>query len=236
MSMSNQNSTDTEPKKCLCPIKTGQTQNQRNVYVQSKQYRHRTKEMSMSNQNRTDTEPKKCLCPIKTGQTQNQRNVYVQSKQDRHRTKEMSMSHQNTVAFRQDLLNSHYKERRIEWECRFCGTDHLCRHQTTLLWTPPVFIIHLSRYSNQKTRVIIPKDSLSLQGYMEPEHQSRPYELFAVVIHHGTTSSGHYTSCCRNQHGKTWRTYDDKAVHTTDLQRVLNDHVPHLLFYTQQQG
>jgi ubiquitin carboxyl-terminal hydrolase 22/27/51 len=50
--------------------------------------------------------------------------------------------------------------------------------------------------------------------------RSEMYELFAVVDHHGTMDSGHYT--CFVKHDGLWFRCDDSWIMKSNLQNVVN--------------
>nr|XP_045619209.1 trichohyalin-like isoform X3 [Procambarus clarkii] len=145
----------------------------------------------------------------------------------------------STTCSLQDLLISFYKRKNVDRECSYCRRSHMCRRETSLTNLPPVLIVHLRRYTGQageperKTWVTFPADGLNLQDYAH-NYRSPTYELFAVVNHEGSAASGHYTTFCRNQHGKTWRLYDDDLVTETSLETALEESEAQLLFYTEK--
>ena len=71
---------------------------------------------------------------------------------------------------------------------------------------------------------------------LSPYMTSRPattvlYDLFAVVNHHGTLSSGHYTNFARSD--KTWYKFDDAWVTAVPEDHVLRSEA-YLLFYIRR--
>ncbi|KAK8751696.1 hypothetical protein OTU49_009844, partial [Cherax quadricarinatus] len=138
----------------------------------------------------------------------------------------------------QDLIRTFYRRQKVDRECSQCRRLNTCHRDKFITLLPPVLIIHLRRYSSadereRRTWVTFPADGLSLQDHTHANYHSPTYELFAVVNHEGPISSGHYTTFCRNQHGKTWRLYDDLRVSETDLETVLEESQAQILFYTE---
>jgi ubiquitin carboxyl-terminal hydrolase 20/33 len=56
------------------------------------------------------------------------------------------------------------------------------------------------------------------------------YDLVAVICHHGTAASGHYTTYALNQYNETWYEFDDQYVTSVDCQQVANCDA-YVLFY-----
>ncbi|KAK8719652.1 hypothetical protein OTU49_013890 [Cherax quadricarinatus] len=140
----------------------------------------------------------------------------------------------------QDLLNKHYAQRKISWDCHFCGQEHLCNHDMKIVHLPPVLFIHLSRYSSQgpkgkKTQVLFPAEDLSLKEHMKLGSTSPCYEVCSVVRHKGTMTAGHYTAYCRSHRNGSdgWHFFDDDLVSSTDLDTILQLATAHILVYTQ---
>ncbi|KAK3864038.1 hypothetical protein Pcinc_030235 [Petrolisthes cinctipes] len=137
-----------------------------------------------------------------------------------------------------------YSLMKVEWECKkVCRKTHVCRQTTRIRYLPPILIIYLSRTSSsrdrdgqvRKTRVTFPSDRLSLLDYLDHRDRNSPsYDLFAVINHHGSANSGHYTAYCRGPTQSTWRYYDDQKVTETSLQRVLAEVEVHILFYVEK--
>ena len=87
-------------------------------------------------------------------------------------------------------------------------------------------------------------DSLKIPTILEINLETCPnansnveYSLQAIVFHIGNNiSSGHYTSCCRNQTDHQWRYFDDETVeikHEQEVEYMLEGSrkQPYLLFY-----
>ena len=86
--------------------------------------------------------------------------------------------------------------------------------------------------SKSTTFVEFPAHGLDVSPYMsDSSAPSTIYDLFAVVNHHGTLSSGHYTNFCRS--GSKWYKFDDAYVSQVDEDQVLRSEA-YLLFYMRR--
>lgn len=88
---------------------------------------------------------------------------------------------------------------------------------------PEVLIVALNRFHNDfrtgkmwklHNRIDFPVTGLDvsdwLSGNSSSEDVDRLYDLYAVVNHHGSMTSGHYTATCRNSFDRKWRKFDDE--------------------------
>ena len=94
---------------------------------------------------------------------------------------------------------------------------------TRFLTCPRVLMIHLKRFefdqlsqSNEKLNYLYMfEDKLSMKEYLssdaDPDTPS-DYELFGVLVHSGTTKSGHYYSFLRTSPSPQWYKFNDSRV------------------------
>ena len=99
--------------------------------------------------------------------------------------------------------------------CEKCGgrKEHT---KTMQLWTmPPVLLVSVKRFdgrSKLKGRVRYPETGLDFERKARGSAAGKSsYDLFGVVRHHGTRSSGHYTALCKSRFGSWWL-FDDSRV------------------------
>lgn len=122
-------------------------------------------------------------------------------------------------------------------KCDKCGTYQDCFKQLSIHSMPKVLCIHFKRFdallrSKISKFVQFPAHGLDVSPYMlGTSSLSTIYDLFAVVNHHGTISSGHYTSYCRS--GPNWYKFDDAIVTQVDEDQVLRSEA-YLLFYMRR--
>lgn len=118
-----------------------------------------------------------------------------------------------------------------KWMCPKCRIQRKATKQLTLARLPPHLVIHLKRFSFQSShssrfslsprswygpkegkisvRLDFPLDGLNLTSYA-PAGEKGLYDLYAVVHHFGSLTSGHYTATVRSQ-GR-WFYADDARI------------------------
>eukprot|EP00117_Sycon_ciliatum_P002505 scpid37618/ scgid7704/ Ubiquitin carboxyl-terminal hydrolase 22; Deubiquitinating enzyme 22; Ubiquitin thioesterase 22; Ubiquitin-specific-processing protease 22 len=131
--------------------------------------------------------------------------------------------------------------------CEMCNTSQECSKQLRMYETPPVICFHLKRFEQlqlkkrQKkisTFVEFP-ETLDVSEFMAERENSdsrtkhplwNTYSLFAVVVHKGQLSQGHYT-CFVRQKKNEWYRCDDSAVTRASVNEVLNSESYLLLYH-----
>ncbi|KAF7668565.1 hypothetical protein LDENG_00004960 [Lucifuga dentata] len=119
--------------------------------------------------------------------------------------------------------------------CAQCGTKTPSKQGFKLLSLPRILCVHLKRVWNyggipQKTSfsVTFPESFDFSQDFQETfskdfTQNDCKYVLYAVVVHSGTTSFGHYTAFIHHKEAKTWYFADDSHVEQAsweDVQRT----------------
>jgi len=113
-----------------------------------------------------------------------------------------------------------------DWTCPHCHQcSHDCFKKLDIWRLPPVIVLHLKRLSftaagavhKEHAHVAFPLRDLDLSqlaiGPAPPQAASSAvYDLYAVVEHHGSSQSGHYTACCYNRQAARWYHMDDVRV------------------------
>lgn len=98
------------------------------------------------------------------------------------------------------------------WECPHCKEKRAATKQISFKQLPPVLILHLKRFSSLGAKIgVSVKYPLVLTGIAGTCSED-VYDLYAVVRHHGRSSSGgHYDSVvrCTDQH---WYNFNDSQV------------------------
>ncbi|GFR01005.1 ubiquitin carboxyl-terminal hydrolase 20 [Trichonephila clavata] len=104
---------------------------------------------------------------------------------------------------------------------------------------PEILCIHLKRFRHEvmystkiNNYVSFPLEGLDMAAFL---HKSYPrgvttYDLAAVICHHGTAGSGHYTAYCLNYLNDQWYEFDDQYVTAVDAEIVRNCEA-YVLFY-----
>lgn len=85
---------------------------------------------------------------------------------------------------------------------------------------PNLLVIHLKRFkftathrSKIRTFVKYPIQNFSLEDICCVKQEEKPtYDLFAVINHNGTLTSGHYTAFAKNRDDLRWYLYNDAYV------------------------
>lgn len=108
-----------------------------------------------------------------------------------------------------------------------------------VLQLPEVLCIHLKRFRHEVmfsskigSYVSFPLDGLDMSPFLHREcpRTSTIYDLMAVICHHGTAGSGHYTTYALNHLNDQWYEFDDQYVTSVEPQVVQNCEA-YVLFY-----
>ncbi|KAK3874307.1 hypothetical protein Pcinc_020747 [Petrolisthes cinctipes] len=141
----------------------------------------------------------------------------------------------------EEALEHYYRIQAIDWDCPYCGYQHLCHQQMRILFLPKVLILHLDRYNEdgrdpKLTRVTFPNNEFILGDFMTPgwKGRSKEYSLYGICNLHGRGNSSHYTTCCQSNKYNTnnkrpWIIFDDDMVQL--IERFKNPREAHILFY-----
>ncbi|OQR76953.1 ubiquitin carboxyl-terminal hydrolase 20-like [Tropilaelaps mercedesae] len=123
-----------------------------------------------------------------------------------------------------------------------CGKCNKLRNgikYSKLLELPEVLCIHLKRFRHEllfstkiSSRVSFPLEGLDMAPFTHPHARDEVtlYDLVAVICHHGTASSGHYTSYAKNEYDEQWYEFDDTYVSKVDPSVVATCEA-YVLFY-----
>ena len=159
----------------------------------------------------------------------------------------ISIYHALNIATSMDWLTADNK-----YWCSGCGHLTEGRRDTLLSRLPSIMILHINRFIATPTnysRVQIHKTLgnialpliMSFKQWTTPtcNHRDDPYQLFALVIHTGTSCrSGHYTAIINT--GEKWAWFDDDSVTLVSHDFVINDLLhplstsdctPYIVFY-----
>lgn len=131
------------------------------------------------------------------------------------------------------------------YRCSECQDSARAVKQLALLHLPPVLCIQLKRYEHLAgaTKVdarvsfplVIDVRDCCVEDEEDEEHPRDPaaclYELFTVVVHEGSLTSGHYTNFSRWRH--QWYRFDDDKVAPASVAQVL-DAKAYQLFYLRR--
>lgn len=141
------------------------------------------------------------------------------------------------------------KEQISGYNCTKTNTEVEVIKKLFLEELPPVLILHLKFFVYNKdggsqklmkkvdypVELEITKDFLSPTARSKLNQQQRSYKLFAVVYHHGKTSTGgHYTTSVFHPGINGWVNSDDSTIKTVFVRDVLKytpQRVPYLLYY-----
>ena len=128
-----------------------------------------------------------------------------------------------------------------EWYCPHCS-KFVRPTKKTDIWTCPEFLVlHLKRFitesssSRKNDQLVRYPSEINLKNYIVGplvDGDAR-YRLYAVIQHHGTINSGHYTAICKspNTNSNTWYSYNDSNVSMISESSVLSLQNAYLLFY-----
>jgi ubiquitin carboxyl-terminal hydrolase 2 len=104
--------------------------------------------------------------------------------------------------------------------CSRCKEKQRCSKRYSIERLPLVLVIHLkrflkARYNNKiTTPVKYPIEGLDMSSYVDSSgsHKSSSsclYDLYAISLHSGTESSGHYIAYAQHPYSKIWNCFDD---------------------------
>ncbi|XP_020248080.1 ubiquitin carboxyl-terminal hydrolase 21-like isoform X2 [Asparagus officinalis] len=142
-----------------------------------------------------------------------------------------------------DALESFTKVERIEetkFTCEGCKLQVLMDKQTKIDHAPPVISLHLKRFRNDG--VTIDKIDKFVEYPLEldlrpficypKEEEQTVYDLYAVLVHEGTASYGHYYSLVRSS-PTIWHRMDDSMVTRASEAFVVRE-TAYILFYIKK--
>jgi ubiquitin C-terminal hydrolase len=130
------------------------------------------------------------------------------------------------------------------YRCEKCKDTKDKRRIHQVTHSPDVLLIQLKRFdwSGRKDPVAIPfKADLDLNRYRaDANKDNSKYELSAVVMHRGSSGSGHYR-CLAKGDDDCWNDFDDAHVSRVKSTTVLDPGkgsgsawTPYLLFFQRQ--
>eukprot|EP00759_Apiculatamorpha_spiralis_P020844 PhF_6_TR26083/c0_g1_i1/m.36832/K11839/USP8, UBP5; ubiquitin carboxyl-terminal hydrolase 8 len=118
--------------------------------------------------------------------------------------------------------------------CSKCKQHRPATKQVRVWRCPQYLIIHLKRFHSNGTRINVAIDvpiELPFESYCG---FPAVYQLYGVVNHHGTATSGHYTSYC--QVGSEFCEFDDSCVSVVPdiTSKIQRSNTCYVLFYQLQ--
>ena len=131
------------------------------------------------------------------------------------------------------------------WYCDKCKKHQEALKTLEIYRAPKYLIIQFKRFkiktnstitgwlSNKKitTFVDYPINNLDIRKYViGPEKEKAIYDLYGIVEHFGSLSSGHYIALCKNL-GR-WIEYDDEELRLAE--KIVNNNA-YLLFYKRRE-
>ncbi|KAL5494431.1 hypothetical protein EMCRGX_G015766 [Ephydatia muelleri] len=137
------------------------------------------------------------------------------------------------------------KESIGNWPCHACKKTVSVARSIAISKAPKVLLMHLNRFHQDvngkrhkiETFVDFPFE-LDISEHCQSGDSSQPrcvYDLFAVIHHFGTISSGHYIACCKDRGSDQWQRYDDARVTVCNKDEVVKSSA-YVLFYHIRDG
>ncbi|XP_026331617.1 ubiquitin carboxyl-terminal hydrolase 8 isoform X2 [Hyposmocoma kahamanoa] len=125
------------------------------------------------------------------------------------------------------------------WNCPTCKEKRDAVKKLDISRLPPVLVIHFKRFyldrqdvfSKKMTYIDFPLAELDMRPFSLHVPSNRPYSLYAVSNHYGSTQSGHYTAACKSSVYGKWYKYDDHAVAEMPPSEVKSS-AAYILFYS----
>jgi len=149
-----------------------------------------------------------------------------------------------------DCLESFSKEEQLEsensWYCSNCQKHQEAYKKLEIYRPPNILIVQFKRFkirstgsmsgffANRKNESLIdyPISNFDITKYVVGEKgESYIYDLFAISLHFGGMSSGHYTALAKNN--GMWIEYDDDRTSKADTSDILTNNA-YLLFYKRR--
>jgi len=119
-----------------------------------------------------------------------------------------------------------------EWKCDGCKRRVLAKKQMTFVELPVCLVLHLKRFTYGQGKVNKPV-AFDLEMSVQCKHESVPYRLTAIVVHHGgSVHSGHYVAYVLAPNG-VWNEMNDSTVTPVTVQKVLSQQA-YICFYTRE--
>ena len=126
------------------------------------------------------------------------------------------------------------------YQCENCREKLEAKKKIEIYHLPPILIIHLKRFNNNKkinNFIDFPLTDLDLNKYIKSEEKVPKYDLFGVINHFGSLDYGHYTALCLNYHDNNWYEYNDRLVKKIkkgkEKDKAVNKNA-YILFYKSQ--
>lgn len=144
----------------------------------------------------------------------------------------------------QDCLSAFFSADELKgdnmYSCEKCKKLRNGVKYSKVLQLPEILSIHLKRFRHElmysskiSSHVTFPLEGLDMSPYMARNCSGNHvtlYDLVAVICHHGTASSGHYTTYAFNQQNNAWYEFDDQYITLVDASQVANCEA-YVLFY-----
>ncbi|KAJ2775509.1 ubiquitin-specific protease doa4 [Coemansia nantahalensis] len=126
------------------------------------------------------------------------------------------------------------------WQCPRCNAKRRATKRLLISRLPDVLTVHLKRFSTVghfrekiEADVRVPTRNLHMGRYVVPgPHPTTRYNLYGVVNHYGSLSSGHYTAGVYSRPRNQWNYFDDTRVTPIDEAQVSSP-AAYLLFFVQ---
>jgi len=140
----------------------------------------------------------------------------------------------------ENFLRSEKLEGENQFNCEICQCKQNAHRQTIFKELPDVLMIQLLRFDMNKTTFkrfklsndIFISSKLDMKQFATMQNEKSNYELYGMISHAGTASSGHYIAFIKNFFG-TWFKYDDDHVSLLQYpsQIFSGEFQPYILFY-----
>lgn len=143
----------------------------------------------------------------------------------------------------QDCLSAFFSADELKgdnmYSCEKCKKLRNGIKYSRVLQLPEILCIHLKRFRHEvmfsskiSSNVSFPLEGLDMSPFLHKDCSRgvTTYDLVAVICHHGTAGSGHYTAYGLNYLNEQWYEFDDQCVTAVDPQVVQNCEA-YVLFY-----
>jgi ubiquitin carboxyl-terminal hydrolase 8 len=129
-----------------------------------------------------------------------------------------------------------------KYSCEYCDEKTDANIKTDLWSVPSRLIIQLKRFTTHGSRnnanIEFPIDNLNLEKYYcEYSKKNNVYDLYGVIMHHGSMHFGHYVAFTKNPINDEWYHFDDSDVlhiPKNEIENAIQNHAAYVLFYKKR--
>ena len=138
-------------------------------------------------------------------------------------------------------MQDYYTEHQIDdyFTCESCNKKNKAKVRHNLVKLPKVLVFHIKRFDSSFRKIektttypaVLDMEPFCMANTDEQVRGSPIYRLFALTVHHGTLSGGHYVAYAKRADGN-WYHFNDEYFDMIKESDALKKQA-YLLFYRQ---